>query len=36
MDFGEVIGFGTASTPEFRIGPQTTGEDSGMSWTSPW
>ena len=26
MDFGAVIGFGTAGKPEFWIGPQTTGE----------
>jgi len=26
MDFGEVIGFGAASRPEFWIGPRTSGE----------
>jgi catechol 2,3-dioxygenase-like lactoylglutathione lyase family enzyme len=26
MDFGEVVGFGVAPTPDFWIGPQTTGD----------
>jgi catechol 2,3-dioxygenase-like lactoylglutathione lyase family enzyme len=38
MDFGEVIGFGTAGKPEFWIGPQTTGEgfrESHIAFTAP-
>jgi catechol 2,3-dioxygenase-like lactoylglutathione lyase family enzyme len=38
MDFGEVIGFGAAGKPEFRIGAQTTGEglrESRIVFTAP-
>ncbi len=38
MDFGEVIGFGTAGKPEFWIGPQTSGEgfrESHVAFAAP-
>ena len=38
MDFGTVIGFGTAGKPEFWIGPQTTGEgfrESHIAFAAP-
>ena len=38
MDFGEVIGFGTAGKPEFSIGPQTSGEgfrESHVAFAAP-
>jgi catechol 2,3-dioxygenase-like lactoylglutathione lyase family enzyme len=38
MDFGEVIGFGTASSPQFWIGPRTSGEgfrESHIAFTAP-
>jgi catechol 2,3-dioxygenase-like lactoylglutathione lyase family enzyme len=38
MDFGEVIGFGTAGKPDFWIGPQATGEgfrESHIAFAAP-
>jgi catechol 2,3-dioxygenase-like lactoylglutathione lyase family enzyme len=38
MDFGEVIGFGRQSKPEFWIGPQATGEgfrESHIAFSAP-
>lgn len=38
MDFGDVLGFGTAGKPVFWIGPQTTGEgfrESHIAFTAP-
>ena len=38
MDFGAVIGFGTAGQPEFWIGPQTSGEgfrESHVAFAAP-
>ncbi|MGA2305057.1 MAG: VOC family protein [Acidimicrobiales bacterium] len=38
MDFGDVIGFGIASKPEFWIGPRTTGEgfrESHIAFVAP-
>jgi Predicted lactoylglutathione lyase len=38
MDFGEVIGFGVAPTPDFWIGPRTTGtgcRESHIAFTAP-
>jgi len=38
MDFGEVIGFGTAGKPEFWIGAQTSGEgfrESHIAFAAP-
>ena len=38
MDFGEVIGFGTAGKPEFWIGPQTSGKgfrESHVAFAAP-
>jgi catechol 2,3-dioxygenase-like lactoylglutathione lyase family enzyme len=38
MDFGDVIGFGVAPSPEFWIGPQATGEgfrESHIAFSAP-
>jgi catechol 2,3-dioxygenase-like lactoylglutathione lyase family enzyme len=38
MDFGEVIGFGVPPSPDFWIGPHTTGEgfrESHIAFTAP-
>lgn len=38
MDFGEVIGFGIAATPDFWIGPRATGtgfRESHFAFTAP-
>ncbi|MGH3480354.1 MAG: VOC family protein [Nocardioidaceae bacterium] len=38
MDFGNVIGYGTAPKPDFWIGPQTTGSgfrESHIAFTAP-
>ncbi len=38
MDFGQVIGYGVASTPDFWIGPQSTGQgfrESHLAFSAP-
>ena len=38
MDFGEVIGYGAGETPDFWIGPQSTGtgfRESHLAFTAP-
>ncbi len=38
MDFGQVIGYGTAAMPDFWLGPQSTGHgfrESHLAFTAP-